>query len=163
MQVKHDGTIMEIKVKGIEPRGGKTTVEMDWNYKLNLNSHERTGVIDIGSYFIAYFFPRITVYDDVDGWDEFPYLGQQETYFDNASFNVHITVPRNFMVWATGDLQNPAEVLHESVLNKWTMAQQSSKPVFLIDSTDIRNNTITQHKNSTLFSLNVQLPILFLH
>lgn len=158
MQVKHEGTIMEIKVKGIEPRGGRTTVEMDWNYKLNLNSHERTGVIDIGSYFIAYFFPRITVYDDVDGWDEFPYLGQQETYFDNASFNVHITVPRNFMVWATGDLQNPAEVLHESVLKKWTMAQQSSKPVFLIDSADIRNNTVTQHKKFNTFQFKCTTP-----
>lgn len=158
LQVKHEGTIMEIKVKGIEPRGGRTTVEMDWNYKLNLNSHERTGVIDIGSYFIAYFFPRITVYDDVDGWDEFPYLGQQETYFDNASFNVHITVPRNFMVWATGDLQNPAEVLHESVLKKWTMAQQSSKPVFLIDSADIRNNTVTQHKKFNTFQFKCTTP-----
>ena len=42
----------------------------------------RTGQVDSTSYFIAYFFPRIAVYDDIDGWNDFFYSGRAEFYND---------------------------------------------------------------------------------
>ena len=69
----------------------------------------RTGQVDSGSAFIAYFFPRVAVYDDVDGWNKYPYRGSEEFYNDFCNFKASITVPKNFVVWATGDLQNAEE------------------------------------------------------
>ena len=137
-----ESTNVYVKTNPIPPFG-KVTCEINWSYTLNKGSHNRMGQIDEGSYFLAYFFPRIAVYDDVDGWDESEYLGRQEPYFENSNFNAFVTVPKNYMVWATGDLQNPAEVLHENVLKKWTKALSSDKPLFVIDSADLKNKTVT--------------------
>jgi hypothetical protein len=156
--VMRNGTITEIRTQPIKPFGGKTTVEMSWHYTLNRTSHERTRMIDEGSYFIAYFFPRIAVYDDIDGWDNFPYLGRQETYFDNAFFNVFITVPKNYMVWATGDLQNPTEVLQDHILKKWTLANFSDSAVFVIDSMDVARKNITQKNKNNIFNYKATSP-----
>jgi hypothetical protein len=157
-QVIQNGTIIETKIKPVLPQGGRATVEINWSYTLNKGSHIRTGKIDDGSYFLAYFFPRITVYDDTEGWDEFEYLGRQETYFDENNFNVFITVPKNYMVWGTGNLENPAEVLHESVLKKWTKATMSDQPVFVIDSSDIKHKTVTLNKKWNTFHFKTSAP-----
>ncbi len=50
---------------------------------------------------MAYFFPRIAVYDDLDGWNRIPYTGSAEFYNDFGNFNAEITVPKDFVVWAT--------------------------------------------------------------
>lgn len=156
--VAQEGTILKARGTKIEPRGGRATVEVNWSYTLNKGSHSRTGQIDEGSYFLAYFFPRITVYDDTEGWDEFEYMGEQETYFELSSFNVFVTVPKNYMVWGTGNLENPAEVLHESVLKKWTKALLSDKPLFIIDSADIKNKTISLKKKWNTFNFKTTAP-----
>lgn len=155
---KQEGTITKLRIKPLAPHGGRITVQMKWNYTLNKTSHERTGMIDEGTAFIAYFFPRITVYDDLQGWDDFPYLGKQETYFDNAFFNVFISVPKNYMVWATGDLQNPTEVLQPHILKKWTTALSSDVPVFVIDSADITNRAVTLKNKFNTFNFKTTAP-----
>ncbi|MBS1765431.1 MAG: M1 family metallopeptidase [Bacteroidetes bacterium] len=156
--LKRESTIADLKIQPLSPRGGRLSVQMKWSYTLNKTSHERTGMIDDGTAFIAYFFPRITVYDDLQGWDAFPYLGRQETYFDNVSFNVFITVPDNFMVWATGDLQNPAEVLQPEILKKWTQALASDVPVFVIDSADIAKRAVTLKNKKNVFNFKTTAP-----
>ena len=70
----------------------------------------RTGMVDDSSAFVAYFFPRIAVYDDIDGWNKFPYIGSQEFYNDFCEFDVHVSVPKNYIVCATGNLLNANEV-----------------------------------------------------
>ena len=121
----------------------KSKLEIKWHYTLNKGSHVRTGQVDDGSYFIAYSFPRIAVYDDVDGWDENKYLGNNESYFDFGNFNAEITVPKNYAVWATGELQNANEVFKEHIINKITASKNSDQPVFVIDSLDLEKNNVT--------------------
>src|SRR5699024_4923927 len=94
-------TNMYVPVTPIKP-GQETHVTVKWSYELNETSHNRTGEVDKGTYFIAYFFPRIAVYDDIDGWNTFNYNGTQEFYNDFDDFNVNITVPKDYVVWATG-------------------------------------------------------------
>jgi peptide deformylase len=48
-------------------------VSLDFSYTLNMGSHQRTGAIDSNAFFIAYFFPRLAVYDDMNGWDDWSY------------------------------------------------------------------------------------------
>jgi hypothetical protein len=61
------------------------------------------------SYMITQWYPKPAVYDK-DGWHPMPYLDQGEFYSEFGSFDVSITLPSNYTVGATGDLQNPEEI-----------------------------------------------------
>src|SRR2546428_11441466 len=62
-------------------------------------------------YEVAQWYPRVAVYDDVRGWNTEQYLGQGEFCLEYGDFDVSITVPRSFVVAATGPLTNAVEVL----------------------------------------------------
>ena len=60
------------------------------------------------SYQITQWYPKPAVYDS-KGWHEMPYLNQGEFYSEFGSFDVRITLPKNYVVAATGELQNEDE------------------------------------------------------
>lgn len=138
------GTNMAIGIPALAP-GKQTEIKLDFAYTLNENTHIRTGAVDTGAYFIAYFFPRIAVYDDVHGWDMIPYNGVTEFYNDFSDFRVGITVPGSYQVWATGDLKNGTEVYNDTYLRRIALAEKSDELVTIIDSTDIRNGHISKN------------------
>lgn len=122
-----------------------TSIKLDFSYTLNKGSHIRTGEIEEGAAFIAYFFPRIAVYDDLDGWNMNEHLGTKEFYNDFCNFNVSITVPGNYLVWATGDLQNCSEVLSDTYCQRLAAAEKNDEIVFIVDSGDLRKGGITKN------------------
>jgi hypothetical protein len=140
-KLHRSGTNITVKCYILSKHTAK--LEIKWHYVLNKGSHVRTGQVDEGSYFIAYAFPRIAVYDDIDGWDENKYMGNNESYFDFGNFNAEITVPKNYIVWATGELQNAAEVFKEAIIKKINLAKTSDQNVFVIDSLDLKNKNVT--------------------
>ncbi|OOQ60030.1 M1 family metallopeptidase [Mucilaginibacter pedocola] len=141
------GTNMLVKGIAVLP-GAHARVTAKFSYTLNKGSFNRTGQITDGSYFIAYFFPRIAVYDDVDGWNEYPYLGKEEFYNDYGNFKVNITVPGEYRVWATGDLKNTNEVYEPEFAGRIAKAELSDSVVDVITTEDIKAGNITK-KNST--------------
>lgn len=60
------------------------------------------------SYQITQWYPKPAVYDH-KGWHQMPYLDQGEFYSEYGSFEVRISLPTNYVVGATGDLQNEQE------------------------------------------------------
>jgi hypothetical protein len=120
----------------------KTNFEISWHYKVNTGSPVRTGMVDSTSYFIAYFFPRLAVYDDVDGWDTWSYNGSQEFYNDFGNFDVEITAPTKYVVWATGDRQNPSDNFSKNILDKIKAASLDTAIIHVIDSTDYSKNDV---------------------
>jgi len=121
--------------KAILPHS-KIELNISWHYKVNIGSQQRTGMVDSTSYFIAYFFPRLAVYDDIDGWDNWSYNGTQEFYNDFGNFRVSIAVPKNYVVWATGDCLNYEENFAKNILEKIKTASTSDKIIHVIDSVD---------------------------
>ena len=119
------------------------TVRVAYAYTLNKGSHQRTGEIEPGADFVAYFFPRIAVYDDLDGWNRVPYTGDQEFYNDFVNFKAAVTVPKNFVVWATGDLTNAAEVLAPKYAQRLREAGQQDAVVSIIGEDDAKRRDIT--------------------
>ena len=111
----------------IQPLAPQQTVRfgLRYSYTLSQNSHMRTGAVDSSAWFIAYFFPRIAVYDDLDGWNRHPYLGTQEFYNDFCDFQLAVTVPKDYVVWATGDLLDCAEVLAPGYCQRLAQAETS--------------------------------------
>lgn len=138
-----NGTNMTIPYTKVLPRQS-VRFSIQYHYTLNEHSHNRTGEVDKGSAFIAYFFPRIAVYDDIDGWNKNPYTGEQEFYNDFCNFNVSVTVPRDYLVWATGDLLNSEEVLNRQYVERLKAAEQKEERVFIVDETDLKNGAITK-------------------
>ena len=134
-----DGTNMVINRVGV--RTGKTiSFRILYHYVLNKQSHVRTGEVEPGAAFLAYFFPRIAVYDDIDGWNKIPYNGTQEFYNDFCDFDAYISVPKDFVVWATGDLQNCNEVLTSPICQRIQQAEKNDQIITIIDTTDQKGN-----------------------
>ncbi len=121
----------------------KIDIRIAYHYTLNKGSHNRTGEIEPNAAFVAYFFPRVAVYDDIDGWNTYPYIGAQEFYNDFCNFKAAITVPANFIVWATGDLKNASEVLSPIYAGKLEIAERSDAITTIIDTTDLAKKDFT--------------------
>jgi hypothetical protein len=135
-------TNLIIKPKEYVLPHSKIQLSIGWHYLVNTGSPVRTGMVDNGSYFIAYFFPRVSVYDDIDGWDNWSYNGLQEFYNDFGNFDVDISVPKEYVVWATGARINPAENFSEYILKKMEAASTSDNIIHVIDSTDYQKNNV---------------------
>ena len=90
--------------------GGTVAIDIDWTFAVPENGSDRMGH-DADLYLVAQWYPRLAVFDDVNGWNTIPYLGQGEFYLEYGDFEVSLTVPAAWLVGATGALQNPADVL----------------------------------------------------
>lgn len=126
-------TNRSIRLKKVIPPGGSETFEMEWNFQIPVKRALRMGKYDDGHYFIAYWYPQIAVYDDIDGWDMVEYLGMVEFYNDFNDFDVKITVPGDYIVRATGVLQNAGEILSDGVLQRFNNAKKSDTVVRIFD------------------------------
>lgn len=138
------GTNLIVSLDNPLPPQSETTVEVKWSLIIPGKTPIRMGTYDEGnSFLIAYWYPQIAVYDDIDGWDSFQYTGMQEFYLDPSSFDVTIRIPNNWVVWGAGVLQNPEEVLTSKFLERYEEARESEDVISIIDSTDIVNDDIT--------------------
>jgi hypothetical protein len=137
-----DGTNMKVSIPPVLPKQN-IVFNIKFHYSLNKGPAMRTGQVEPNTAFVAYFFPRIAVYDDIDGWNRYPYVGTQEFYNDFCNFKATVTVPKNFVVWATGDLQNCNEVFTEKYCKLVKQAETSDNIINIIDSADLAGGNIT--------------------
>ena len=114
----------------------------DWHYEISKQSN-REGMIDSTSWFLAYFYPRIAVYDDYNGWDRMDFVDSKEFYSDFNDYDVTINVPKNYMVWGTGTLQNPEKLLQPEYLQKFNQSFLSDTTIHIASKEDVLNKKIT--------------------
>lgn len=139
-----NGTNMVLPATQLLPNQ-KIHFKINYSYTLNKTSHIRTGQVDTGAFFIAYFFPRIAVYDDIDGWNQNPYRGSEEFYNDFCNFKADITVPGNYQVWATGDLTNKNQVYTDRYVKRIEDAEKSDFVTDVITANDLKGGDISPH------------------
>jgi hypothetical protein len=149
--VEYNGTNMIMNLRTPILPKGKVELIITWNYILNKGSNIRTGTLDSSSFFIAYFYPHIAVYDDIDGWNDTQYTGGVEFYNDFADYEVSITVPKNFVIRGTGVLQNPEEVLKGKIVERYKSALESDKVVSIIDADDIAKMDVTVQNDKNVW------------
>jgi len=116
-------------------------IEIEWTFTLS-KVPMRMGNYG-GDFFIAYWYPQVAVYDDVFGWDSLEYLGIVEFYNDFSNYDFNITVPGDYVVWATGELQNGNDVFNDKVLAKIRRAKSSYDVVNIITPEDYKRNEVT--------------------
>ncbi|GAB4290261.1 MAG: M1 family metallopeptidase [Ignavibacteriaceae bacterium] len=135
-------TNMIVKLKNPVSPGAKIRMQTEWEIKFPESSFPRGGRYDSTSYFIPYWYPQVAVYDDIDGWDRNEYSGITETYNEFADYDVKITVPPKFVVWATGELVNAKNILTPKFYERLTNAQRNNSFVRIIDKIDYDSGNV---------------------
>jgi hypothetical protein len=84
-------------------------------------------------YIIAQFYPRMAVYNDVEGWQNMQFWGSGEFTLPFGNFDVNITVPADHILEATGELQNRSEVFTPEQVKRYELAQKTfDKPIMVV-------------------------------
>ncbi|WP_299016550.1 M1 family metallopeptidase [uncultured Polaribacter sp.] len=132
-------TMMRINLAKPLASGEKFKFKIKWWY--NINNHRtqggRSGYEHFkengnNNYVIAQFYPRMCVYDNVEGWQNDQFWGRSEFALEFGDFTVNITTPEDHMLGATGVLQNPKEVFSKKELNRIKKARKSfNDPVII--------------------------------
>lgn len=122
---------------------GFAKIEVKWSVIIPKETRIRMGAYDSQTFFVAYWYPQIAVYDDIDGWDRQEYTGMTEFYNDFGNFDVELTVPGDNLVWATGVLQNAKDLLHPTILERYVKAHNSDEIVRIVAASDVKNKTVT--------------------
>ncbi len=84
---------------------------------------------------IAHWFPSVCVYDKF-GWHKDQYLGTGEFFEELSDFEVNLTLPKTYLVFSTGVVQNQNEVYTEEILTRLSEAKNSSQPVRIFNPPD---------------------------
>lgn len=136
-----DGTVMRVTLpRPLPAGGGEAELSLDFRFEIPSYGADRMGRLDVERgtvYELAQWYPRVFTFDDVHGWNVMPYLGQGEFYLEYGSFDVAVTVPREFVVVGTGRLQNEDRVLTETQRQRLEKARTSSETVHLIREDEV--------------------------
>lgn len=128
-------TRMKISLpKALKAQGGTVRFKMNYSFIIPVYGTDRMGRLRTGNgwvYEVAQWFPRMCVYDNVQGWNTLPYMGQGEFYLEYGDITYNITAPARHIVVGSGELLNPKEVLTAEQLKRWEAASKSDKTVML--------------------------------
>lgn len=128
-------TRMQIRLpQALNSGGGQIRIKIEYaftvpKYGVDIMGRSKT---DHGwIYDIAQWYPRMAVYDDIRGWNTLPFLGAGEFYLEYGDFDLTIDAPWNFIVVASGKLQNPGDVLTKTQQSRLEQARHSDQTVFI--------------------------------
>lgn len=136
-------TMLRIELPSTLKPGKSFSFSLDWWYNINdrMLIAGRSGYEFFpqdGNYLytIAQFYPRMAVYDDINGWQNKQFLGKGEFALTFGDFDVEITVPVDHIVAATGTLMNSEEVLTSKQLERLEKAKSSLKPIIIVSQSE---------------------------
>jgi hypothetical protein len=126
-------------------------LNITWHYDLATGKEGgREGYIDETTYYLAYFYPRVAVYDDYNGWDTLPFTDDLEFYNDFNDYTLSVTVPKNYLVWSTGTLQNTQQVLQPEFAKRLEQSMTSDSTIHIATAQDLAaKNITTQNETNT--------------
>ena len=132
-------TMMRINLPKPLAPGDVFKFQIKWWYNINDINVDggRSGLETFpdgnNNYTIAQFFPRLCVYDNVEGWQNMEFWGRSEFALEFGDYDVKLTVPADHILEATGDLQNPKDVLTKEQIKRLEQAEKSFiDPVFIV-------------------------------
>ncbi|MGH2564319.1 MAG: M1 family peptidase, partial [Ginsengibacter sp.] len=134
-------TRMQLRLPfAVKPDGDKVDITVNYFFSIPQygadrmgRAYTKNGVI----YQLAQWYPRMCVYDDVQGWNTLPYMGLGEFYCEYGNFDYYVTVPADMIVAGSGDLQNPQQVLTATEINRLNSARKSDSTVSIINEDEI--------------------------
>lgn len=141
-------TMMRINLATPMKPGEKVSFSIKWWY--NINNYQQDGgrsgyelFEKDGNklYVIAQFYPRMAVYNDVEGWQNMQFWGSGEFTLPFGDFDVNITVPADHVMNATGELLNRNEVFTSAQVKRYELAQKTfDKPVVIVTQAEAESS-----------------------
>jgi hypothetical protein len=139
-------TRMQLRLPfSLSPQGDKIEISIHYFFSIPQHGADRMGRVYTKNgviYQMAQWYPRMCVYDDVEGWNTLPYIGAGEFYCEYGDFDYFITAPADMKVVGSGDLQNPGEVLAPKLLSRLEQARNSDSTVHIVSEKEINDRTL---------------------
>ncbi|MDB5201073.1 MAG: family peptidase [Ferruginibacter sp.] len=145
-------TRMQVRLpRSVKPGGETIKLKIDYAFTLPDYGADRCGILKTKNgpiYAVAQWYPRMCVFDDIQGWNTNPYLGPSEFYCEYGDFEFSITAPASHIVVASGELQNPAEVLTATQIKRMEQAKSSDQTVTIRGENEVLDPASRPAKNT---------------
>ncbi|MCR9082982.1 MAG: M1 family metallopeptidase [Cyclobacteriaceae bacterium] len=144
----------------IPAKGGTATISMNFSFKVPQKGMDRMGRLEVEDgwiYAFAQWYPKVAVFDDIEGWNVEPYLGAGEFYLEYGNFDYKVTVPYDHIVVGSGKLMNPKEVLSSELMDRYEKAQNSDETLYLVSPEEIQNTELTRPKQEGMITWHFQI------
>ncbi len=134
-------TRMQVRLNSpLHAKGDNISIKINYSFLIPLDGagrfgrqYTKNGVV----YQIGQWYPRMCVYDDQQGWDILPYMNMGEFYCEYGDYEYYVTAPASMIVYGSGDLQNPKEVLTSEEIKRLESAANSDKTITIVGADDV--------------------------
>ncbi|MAT53054.1 MAG: aminopeptidase [Saprospirales bacterium] len=143
-----NGTMMRVDLPTVLKPGEEFQFRVKWNYKLvdRINGPWGRGGYEFFEkdknyiFTITQWFPRMCVYDDVEGWQNKQFTGRGEFALEFGNYVVKMTLPDDYIVGSTGECLNYPAVLTSEQLKRWEQAKTATEPVQIVTLDEAKAN-----------------------
>jgi hypothetical protein len=128
----------------LKPAGDKVKLSIRFEFTIPEYGTDRMGRLKTKNgivYEVAQWFPRMAVYDDIQGWNTLPYVGAGEFYLEYGDTEFSITAPANMIIVGSGELLNPQECYTAEQVTRWEAAKKSDKTVTIRSDKEVTQSS----------------------
>lgn len=148
--VIYDTRMVVVPSRPVLP-GSTAEISLSWSFEIpQAGAGGRMGYDTDDLFFLAYWYPQMTVYDDMLGWHPDPFKLNAEFYHGFADYDLEIHMPGDWIVLATGDLLNADQNFAPHVMERYNRAMSSDDVVNVITAQDFGDVATTASKSESL-------------
>jgi hypothetical protein len=133
------------------------SIEIDWDFKIpQRGAGARMGWSQDNLFYLAYYYPHVRVYDDLEGWFLDTFTSNAEFYHGFGNYTINITAPEQWLVMSTGELLNADEVLSEEVYARYQEAGNSDEVITIAGPEDLGSATLSSENGELTWSFRAE-------
>jgi len=139
--------------------GGKVKISVQFEFTVPEYGTDRMGRLKTKNgivYEVAQWFPRMAVYDDIQGWNTLPYIGAGEFYLEYGDVDFTITAPSELIIVGSGELVNPQECYTAEQMKRWEAAKNSDKTVIIRSDKEVNDPNSRPKQATTTWKFKIQ-------
>lgn len=143
----------------LKSSGGKVKLSIQFQFEVPQYGTDRMGRLNTKNgwvYEIAQWFPRMCVYDDIQGWNVLPYVGAGEFYLEYGDIEYIVTAPSNLIIVGSGELQNSQDCFTPEQNKRYNDAKNSDKTVVIRSDKDVTDKNAQPKKANSTWKFKIQ-------
>lgn len=143
----------------LKSSGGKVKMNIQFEFVVPEYGTDRMGRLKTKNgivYEVAQWYPRMAVYDDIQGWNTLPYIGAGEFYLEYGDVDFTITAPSELIVVGSGELQNPQDCYTAEQMKRWDAAKNSDKTVMIRSDKEVNDPNSRPKSATTTWKFKIQ-------
>jgi len=152
----HNSSKMQVFLKTYFPPRSVHNIVVGWEVILPGTRTVRMGTYNKTNFMVAYWFPKLAVYDDLWGWAREPHVGNCEYYNEFGDYEVEIMAPRGYILWSTGELQNQESVFQTEIRKRIQSASKSDKVISITTIEDIEKGKVLVEGDSLVWKFKAE-------